>query len=61
MASDVFSDGRSYDVFLSYNSADHNVVEYIARKLRDEGLACSGASSTMWGVNLAPFHFWNLC
>ena len=28
----------SYDLFLSYNSADHGVVEDIARKLRDEGL-----------------------
>jgi hypothetical protein len=28
----------SYDVFLSYNSADHGVVENVARKLRDEGL-----------------------
>src|SRR5260370_34574739 len=26
------------DIFLSYNSADHNVVEDIARKLRDESL-----------------------
>jgi hypothetical protein len=28
----------SYDIFLSYNSADHGVVEDIARKLRGEGL-----------------------
>jgi hypothetical protein len=28
----------SYDLFLSYNSEDHNVVEAIARKLRAEGL-----------------------
>jgi hypothetical protein len=28
----------SYDLFLSYNSEDHGVVEDIARKLRDEGL-----------------------
>jgi hypothetical protein len=28
----------NYDVFLSYNSADHGVVEDIARKLRDDGL-----------------------
>jgi hypothetical protein len=26
------------DIFLSYNSADHNVVEDIARKLRDKSL-----------------------
>jgi hypothetical protein len=26
------------DIFLSYSSADHNVVESIARKLRDESL-----------------------
>jgi hypothetical protein len=38
MGFDAHSDGRSYDVFLSYNSEDHNVVEAIARKLRDEGL-----------------------
>ena len=29
---------KSYDVFLSYDSADHEVVEVVARKLRDEGL-----------------------
>ena len=28
----------SYDLFLSYNSADHKFVEYVAPKLRDEGL-----------------------
>src|SRR5580692_2856222 len=28
----------SYDLFLSYSSEDHDVVEPIARKLRDEGL-----------------------
>ena len=28
----------SYEVFLSYNSADHGVAEDVARKLRDEGL-----------------------
>src|SRR5271165_464963 len=28
----------NYDLFLSYNSADHEVVEDVARKLRDEGL-----------------------
>jgi TIR domain len=28
----------SYDLFLSYNSEDHDVVEDIARKLRDKGL-----------------------
>jgi hypothetical protein len=28
----------SYDLFLSYNSEDHDVVEAIARKLRAEGL-----------------------
>jgi len=28
----------SYDVFLSYNSADHILVEEIARKIRDEHL-----------------------
>jgi hypothetical protein len=29
---------QAMDIFLSYNSADHNVVENIARKLRDESL-----------------------
>jgi hypothetical protein len=38
MGSDASSDGRNHDVFLSYNSADHGVVEVIAQKLRDEGL-----------------------
>ena len=32
------TDESSYDLFLSYNSADHGVVEDVARKLRDEGL-----------------------
>jgi hypothetical protein len=38
MRSDACSDGTSYDVFLSYNSADHCLVEDIARKLRHEGI-----------------------
>jgi hypothetical protein len=33
-----FTAKSSYDVFLSYNSADHRVVEEVARKLRDQGL-----------------------
>jgi len=32
------SDSSSYDLFLSYNSADHALVEEIARKIRDEHL-----------------------
>jgi hypothetical protein len=32
------SDSVSYDLFLSYNSADHALVEKIARKIRDEHL-----------------------
>ena len=32
------SDSVSYDLFLSYNSADHTLVEQIARKIRDEYL-----------------------
>src|SRR5215510_14215056 len=28
----------SYDIFLSYNSADHTLVEEIARKIRDQHL-----------------------
>jgi TIR domain len=32
------SDSVSYDLFLSYNSADHTLVEEIARKIRDEHL-----------------------
>ena len=28
----------SYDLFLSYNSADHTLVEEIARKIRDQRL-----------------------
>ena len=38
MVSNVFTAESSYDVFLSYDSDDHCVVEDIARKLRDEGL-----------------------
>jgi hypothetical protein len=38
VVSNGFTAKASYDVFLSYNSADHGVVEDIARKLRDEGL-----------------------
>ena len=38
MVSNAFTAESSYDVFLSYNSADHDVVEDIARKLRDDGL-----------------------
>jgi energy-coupling factor transporter ATP-binding protein EcfA2 len=38
VVSNVFTAESSYDVFLSYNSADHGVVENIARKLRDKGL-----------------------
>ena len=38
MVSNVSTSESSYDVFLSYNSADHGVVEDIARKLRDESL-----------------------
>ena len=38
MVSNTFTAKASYSVFLSYNSADHGVVEDIARKLRDEGL-----------------------
>jgi energy-coupling factor transporter ATP-binding protein EcfA2 len=38
MGSDACSDVSRYDVFLSYNSADHVVVEDIAQKLREEGL-----------------------
>jgi TIR domain-containing protein len=28
----------SYDLFLSYNSADHTLIEEIAQKIRDEHL-----------------------
>jgi tetratricopeptide (TPR) repeat protein len=38
MRSDAYSAESNYDVFLSYNSADHDVVEEVARKLRSEGL-----------------------
>jgi WD40 repeat protein len=38
MASKPFTERASYDLFLSYNSADHGAVEDIARKLRNEGL-----------------------
>src|SRR5215469_12397760 len=38
MGFDGSSDGSRYDVFLSYSSVDHGVVEDIAQKLRDNGL-----------------------
>src|SRR6201987_4471921 len=38
MVANAFTAESSYDVFLSYNSADHDVEEDIARKLRDDGL-----------------------
>jgi hypothetical protein len=38
VVSKVLTTESSYDIFLSYNSADHGVVESVARKLGDEGL-----------------------
>jgi WD40 repeat protein len=38
VVSNALTIGSGYDVFLSYNSADHDTVEDIARKLRDAGL-----------------------
>ena len=38
MAANAFTAEPSYDVFLSYNSADHGLVEDIAHRLRDKGL-----------------------
>jgi len=38
MGFDASSDGSRYDVFPSYSSVDHGVVEDIAQKLRDKGL-----------------------
>jgi hypothetical protein len=38
MGSGAATDGSSYDLFLSYNSANHTLVEEIARKIRDENL-----------------------
>jgi type II secretory pathway predicted ATPase ExeA len=38
VVANAFTAKSSYDVFLSYNSADHRVVEDVARKLRDKGL-----------------------
>jgi hypothetical protein len=38
MSSNASTDEFSYDIFLSYNSADHGVVENIARKLRDRSI-----------------------
>jgi hypothetical protein len=38
MVANGFTAQSSYDVFLSYNSADHGVVEDVAHKLRHEGL-----------------------
>jgi WD40 repeat protein len=38
VVSNAFTSKSSHDLFLSYNSADHVVVENIARKLRDQGL-----------------------
>jgi hypothetical protein len=38
MGSNADTGGSSYDLFLSYNSVDHSLVEDIARKLRDKSL-----------------------
>ena len=38
MASNVFTAKSSYDLFLSYNSADHRIVEEVAHKLANAGL-----------------------
>ena len=38
MASKALTEQASYDLFLSYDSAAHDVVEDIARKLRAKGL-----------------------
>ena len=38
VAANAFRAEPSYDVFLSYNSADHGLVEDIAHRLRDKGL-----------------------
>jgi TIR domain/AAA ATPase domain len=38
MDSGAVTGESGYDLFLSYNSADHGVVENVARELRDEGL-----------------------
>ena len=53
MVSNAFTAESSYDVFLSYNSADHGLVEDIARKLRDDGLELF---LDRW--NLAPGTLW---
>ena len=31
---------RTYDVFLSYNTRDHQAVERVGRWLKDRGLTC---------------------
>ena len=53
VVSNAFTAESSYDVFLSYNSADHGLVEDIARKLRDDGLELF---LDRW--NLAPGTLW---
>jgi hypothetical protein len=53
VVSNASSAESGYDVFLSYNSADHGVVEDFARKLRHEGLE---AFLDHWG--LAPGIRW---
>src|SRR6516225_4865956 len=53
VVSNAFTAESSYDVFLSYNSADHGLVEDIALKLRDEGLE---PFLDRW--NLAPGTLW---
>ncbi|MEY2536312.1 MAG: hypothetical protein QOG67_52, partial [Verrucomicrobiota bacterium] len=55
MGSGAGANELSYDLFLSYNSADHGVVENVARKLRDEGLE---PFLDRW--NLAPGMRWRL-
>jgi hypothetical protein len=38
MGSGAATDGSSYDLFLSYSSIDHRIVEEVAQKLAAAGL-----------------------
>jgi hypothetical protein len=38
MGSGAGTDESSYDLFLSYNSGDHKIVEEVAHKLADAGV-----------------------
>lgn len=54
------SDSKTYDVFLSYNSADANLVDTIALKLKEKGITIFLTAGT-WYQALPGRNIWNKC